>query len=464
MEFTKYKTDKSGSYITNIPYDEYIEILNIPSNVIIPGINEKFTSLINARLINSAIEEASKINGTVVIKSGKYKVSTIYMKSNVTLFIDKDAELTGESYEEAGSYKAVICGENISNFEITGGGVIKGQGLSFTNPSWDESKLFPLEYFNTKKRVIEARKRIRFGKKNVDRPHMLYFENCKDYSVNNIILQESASWTFVIARGENIEIRNLIIDNHMHVANTDGIDLKEANNVKISHCFIATGDDGIVLKPMLGDISDVLIRDCEICSFANSFKIGTETNYDVSNINISDCTFFIPEGMTYGYSAIAIESADGSNISDVNVTNIKCYGVSSPVLIWLGKRLRMERKRPGSIKNVLVKNMICENVELPSGLTGCTFEEKNYEPQNVVFENIDVTYRDTKEKLDIAPEVSEWSLSDYPDIVRISHIYKNSHEESDYYDLPNYGVYMRYGEAKLVNYRCTPRSCNKREF
>jgi len=467
MEYTRYKTDETGSRILNIPYSEYINQC-LPGDVFTPVISENpGMAKENTESINQAIDEASLSGATIYIGPGSYPVISIVMKSNVRLFIDKGAILYSLTYKENESSsvkvnKAVIEAFDASDFEITGGGVIKGQGLTYTTAPFTEEPLYALSEFNTYKRVIESRHRIHFGIKGVDRPHVLYFHNCNNIKINNVILRESSSWTFVLSNCNEVDIHNLVLDNHMHVANTDGIDIKGGENIKIKKCFIATADDGIVLKPMVSAIKNVEICDCEIASCANSFKIGTETEFDVENVEIHDCVFFLPNGLTYGYSGIAIESADGSNIKNITATDIKMYGISSPILVWLGKRLRMNRSTVGSIENVLIKNVTSENVELPSALTGCSLDGKVYEPKNVVFENIDVTYRDTKEALDINPNVPEWSLSDYPDIVRISHIYHDSHEESDYWDLPCYGLFERYGKATLINWKCTPRSCNER--
>lgn len=60
--------------------------------------------------------------------------------------------------------------------------------------------------------------------------------------------------------------------------------------------------------------------------------------------------------------------------------------------------------------------------------------------------------------------VPEWLMKDYPDITRVSHIYFISHEMSDYWDLPCYGIFIRYADTDYSGYRCVPRSCNTRKF
>lgn len=138
----------------------------------------------------------------------------------------------------------------------------------------------------------------------------------------------------------------------MHVANSDGIDICGGTNIKIEHGFIATGDDAIVLKPSDYEIRNVDETDCIISSYANCFKIGTETQMDESGVSVKNCYFFLPSGITGGYSGIAIESCDGSNVSDISVSDIKMDGISSPLLIWLGNRFKYDKEEVGRIHGV----------------------------------------------------------------------------------------------------------------
>ncbi len=466
---TEYLADETGSVITNIPYKEYIRPCNTPDEYIIPEIAESKSGEENSLAINHAVDILQPDGGCIYIPKGKYKVSTIVLKSNTTLFISKDAALISLDCEEncisaTPLHGGVITAENAENIAITGGGTIIGLGKTYTDEPETKSPLYALKNFNTYQRVIEARKRIRFGKQGIARYSLIHLTNCFHTDINNIVLKESAGWTLVINGGADHRLHNLVIDNHIHVANTDGIDLLNCKSVTVHKCFIATADDGIVLKPRNSDIADIQVSDCEICSCANCFKIGTETACDVTAVSVKKCRFFMPDNMTYGYSGIAIESADGSNISDVKIDDIKMNGISSPILIWLGKRLRYGNANIGSIQNIVISNVVANNTELPSAITGCTADGKCYSPQNIKLQNTMATYRNTGESLNVKLPVLEWSMSDYPDIVRINHRYIENHIHSDYFDLPCYGIFIRYADADYRGYQCTPRACSTLPF
>lgn len=468
---TKFYTDESGNRIANIPYEEYVANVSQPKNFVgVEGLSENNSGEDNTSLIQSTIDKLSfEGGGTVYIPEGKYKVTTINLKDDITLFVSENAELVSLTCDENISSSnpltnGVIYAENAKNISITGGGIINGMGETYTNEPEEETPFYALKAFNTYVRVLEARKRIREAKE-YPRTHILNFYNCDNVDINKIILKDSANWTFIVNDCDNVNIKDLIIDNSMHVANSDGIDIKGGENITIDHCFIATGDDGIVLKPIETSIKNVNIKNCTISSYANCFKIGTETQMDVDNVNVTDCYFFMPNGITGGYSGVAIESCDGSNVTNINVSDIVMEGVSSPLLIWLGNRMKYEKTQVGSINTVTIKNITATDTEMPSAITGCIDDNNETKYiKNVILENINVTYRDTAEDLYIRNKIGEYTMTGYPEITRVSHIYILNHELSKYWDLPCYGLVVKHAEnVQYDDYNVTPRSCNDRE-
>ncbi len=461
---TEYTANSDGTRIVNIPFEKYISESSKPESAVIPDINKNFTGEKNSEIINKTIKDLTD-GGVIYIPYGEYKVSTIILKSNITLIIPKGTRLVSLDCDENLQSEnpintAVVFAKDSENITITGGGTICGNGESYTLEPEESKPLYALEKFNLYTRVIESRKRIHFAK-DVIRNNIIHFNHCANIRINNIVLEESAEWTCVINNCSDVEIKNMVIDNHMHVANTDGIDICGSSNVLISNCFIATGDDAIVLKSPDNEIKNVTVENCVLSSFANCFKIGTETQFDIRNIHVKNCKFFLPDGITGGYSGIAIESADGANISDVTIDNIEMDGISSPILVWLGCRLNYDNKAVGSINNISISNITATNTELPSAVTGCKYDGKIYTVNNVSLKNINVCYRDTEENLSVKKNVPDSSMNDYPEITRISHIYFKSHELSEYWDLPCYSLFMRYAEnIDYSAYKTVPRSCN----
>ncbi|MDR1940503.1 MAG: right-handed parallel beta-helix repeat-containing protein [Clostridiales bacterium] len=469
----KYRLNEDASRVVDIPRGVYLKKESLPADKTIYdatayGLSGQNSGAANSEAIARAVFEAKDGGGIVFIPSGEYKTSGIELKSNVTLWIDDGAVLKSMDYDEnrlsASPLKtAVIYAEGAENIAVTGGGAIDGRGTSYTKPAKNSQPFYPMSEFNLKKRVLLARTRIREPKG--ERYNIINLLDCKNVTISNIELRESASWTVVLRNSSEISIENIVIDNNIYVANSDGIDLVGCSDADIKNCFIATGDDGICIKSNSGrSVKNITVAHCEIMSLANCFKIGTETIEDISNIEVSDCFFFVTE-ISGGYSGIAVESADGANIDGVRISGIEMRGVSAPFLIWLGCRFKdTDNKAVGSIKNVVIKNIEAYDTETASAIVGCEYKGEIYRPKNIVIDNFFAEYRDTDESLNVLKNPPQIQMNGYPEITRVSHIWLLSHELSLYCDLPAYGLYIRYADGvTLKDSVFVPRTANKRK-
>ena len=464
----RYRLDKTGYRIDNIAYTDYVGSPSLPENAVKVPVSEDFSAEKNTEIIRQNIDSTSLAGGgTLYISPGCYRIHNIELKSNICLFIEKGAELVFASYEEVNEKglctKPVIYADAAENIRITGGGTIDGSGESYTYDSEVSEPMKPLEAFNTYERVVKARKRIRFPKSE-PRPRLMHIRACRNVEITDIIMKNSPFWTCCIDGCTDVEIHNIIIDNNIHSGNTDGIDIVGSKNVEVYSSFIAGADDGVCIKTFSESAENIYVHDMTVISFANSFKIGTETGADITGVRLENCLFTMPKNTVGGYAGIAIESADGADVSDICVRNIKMEGVSSPLLIWLGCRLREKRNLPGSVRNILIENISASDTELPSAVTGCCFEGEVYRPENISISNLRAVYRNTGENLDINDGSDERAMDGYPEITRVLHQYINSHEESDYFDLPAYGLFARHvKDLKTESLDICPRGCNKRE-
>lgn len=91
-------------------------------------------------------------------------------------------------------------------------------------------------------------------------------------------------------------------------------------------------------------------------------------------------------------------------------------------------------------------------------------ESETYNVSDVLIDNVSITYRDSDEEIYVRDSgVGYEAMLEYPEITRLSSIYINSHEESPYWDLPVYGLFVRDCENLKINgFKCIPRKCNKR--
>lgn len=457
------------------PVDNYISAQTVPDKNVydIRDYGADTSKADNAQFINLAIEQAGITGGTVLIAGGDYVTTTVTLKSDVTLFIESDSSLssnkTGKGYE---SHGAILFAENVHNITITGGGKINGNGNYFgRKPQADRNFTENAEYIDVIKMRRDYRSQLRFAHPNkYGSPVVL--KNCTNVNVNNFIIENSASWSFKLIDCDGVSISNFVINNNRNVANADGIDIAGSSNVNISHCFISTADDGIVIKNALwlgnkGAMSNISISDCEIISRTNSVKIGTETTYDIFNVNVNHCKLFMTDLYPGTVSGIAIESCDGSKVYDVNISNIEMDRCTCPIFIRLGNRNRAsivnaqtsnaieygkkvkfvpcaEKStfdEKGEVRDITISNIKASGAELPVIVVGYKQRGRVHRVENLLLKNIDIEYADIPEIIDRRLFIPEYP-EEYPESWRFR-------------NLPAYALWSRHTKNfRLENFTC----------
>jgi polygalacturonase len=497
-----------GDYYADLPFDDYIDRSQpLPCGKNVFDIRDFGAIPEEGRLNTEAFMAASKAceeagGGTILVAGGSYWMGSVRVPSHTTLFIAPDAEivasrdfqqmnnseLEGEGNEHGQSGFLLIG--NAEYVTVTGGGRICGNGEWYVYEPRELPSLKPFEvtalprrdqakeinsipntvrYFY-RQRIRYAEDKYNEGKPPLQRPGFLVLVRKSQHIIfENIILHDSMAWTLNLESCFDVTVRNLVIDDNRHVANSDGIDVSGSSNVRIEHCFVSCADDGIVLKnhDHCGqEMKNIHVRDCTVLSVMSAFKIGTETGHDITNVLVEDCHFCLPDIYPGSVTGISLESCDGTNLSNVTIRNITMDKIVCPLYICLNMRNRYHdpytdevgsnRYWGGSIRNIVLQNIKATNAELPSIITG--FEAKKADGttvrkavQNVWIENFSVVYRDNNEVVTI-PDTFEEFLYDYPE--------SNAHGDVD-----AYGIWVRHADQiTLKGIQIQPRSCNTREM
>ena len=298
------------------------------------------------KAVQTAVDECSKTGGIVRFGRGRYVLSTVFLKSNVTIEIPDGTELLGaESYydyaqEEKIDYPiyqdsshtyfhpSMFVGIGCENIKITGGGKIDMRSV------WDED--------GVRGEAIKHR-----GAK------CIALKECKNIEISNLAIVNVTDLAVYFAGCENVDIYNLKLKVYI-----DGISPDNSKNVRIHDCDVETGDDGIVFKSSytlnrLDICKDIHVWDCKIKSRCNALKFGTETNGGfedilIENIEIKDTRI----------TGISIESVDGAIVDGVTIRNVKMQNVNAPIFVHVGKRMRGPSGRAiGKIKNIMLENI-----------------------------------------------------------------------------------------------------------
>lgn len=407
----------------------------------------------DTRAVQAAVDAAHVAGGgRVLAPAGTYLLGSVYLKSNVELYLAEGATLLGSPYRtdyHKITWHALLLADGQENIAIAGPGAIDGQGAALaadvtrrvlsgeiTDPYWGNNRPHERE-----------------------RPQLIEFARCRKVRVTQVLLKNSACWVQTYDRCDGVLLDSLRVES-MAFWNNDGIDIVDSRNVVIRNCDINAADDGICLKSHSPTerCENILVENCTVRSSASAFKIGTMSKGGFYNIHVRGLRVYD----TYR-SAIAVEVVDGGTLENVLVENVEARNTGNAVFIRLGHRWQ-KAAGVGSLRNVRIRNV---EVEVPTGRpdAGYPFEGPEVvEPHNLIPSSVtglpghpvrDVTLEDITilfggggrceracvplDSLDKVPE----RPADYP-------------EFSMFGELPAWGIYARHVEGlTLKNVRLT---------
>jgi polygalacturonase len=382
--------------------------------------------------------------GRVVFPKGRYLTGSLRLASGVTLTVTPQATIVGSTSLRDYPLRKLIDASGAANIGIEGGGVIDGQGASF----WEKSG----EY-----KGPPWRGTAQFEYRALKRPSFIHFIGCTNVLLRDVTLSNSPSWTVHLQRCVSASVDRVTIRNPLFGPNTDGIDINSCIGVRVRNCDIITGDDGVVLKsnePGPGHPSrDIRVEGCRIWSACNALKIGTETHDSFDDIQFRDCHLYCDSSrvMDRPLSGIAIESVDGSHLSNIVAENITMSNVRTPLFIRLGHRggnsertRQVEPRVPGSIDNVVIRNVTAEHALFESSITGIP----GHPVRNVTLSDIRLTYEGGGEP--------DWVTEEVPDQTAIA-----KYPEAQMFGrLPAYGFYVRHADGlkmSNISLRCVQK-------
>ncbi|MES1218312.1 MAG: glycoside hydrolase family 28 protein [Bacteroidota bacterium] len=295
---------------------------------------------LNTKSINNAIDAANKKGGAVVmIPAGFWLTGPIELKSNVNLYLAKNALLQfTPDFDQypliEGNWEGLkqmrnqspLSATNASNIAITGNGIIDGNGDAWrmvkkeklTESNWkkliasggilsdDKKTWYPSEKSlkgSTLKNPgeITSEKTAEFYSSIKDflRPNLLVFTSCKKVLLEGVTFQNSPAWCLHPLMSENLTVRNISVKNPWYAQNGDGIDVESCKNVLIENSTFDVGDDGICVKSGRDEAGrkrgmptqDMIVRNCVVYHAHGGFVVGSEMSGGAKNIYVDDCTF-----------------------------------------------------------------------------------------------------------------------------------------------------------------------------
>ena len=303
----------------------------------------------DALAIQKAIDACSAAGGgRVVVPSGKtYLAGPFKLKSFVDFYVETNAKLLANPNEKVYTESAFrenkgegtiwIGGENLVNVTIQGAGIIDGNGISFMGAELEDS--YVLKPFN----VVDPR------------PHILTIIGGKNIRILDLTIQNSAYWTVHLIGCDDVVIDHITLLNSLKVRNSDGIDLDHSKNVRISNCYIESGDDCICLKNRreyeeFGPCENITVSNCTMSSRSCAIKIGSENMDSINNVLINNCI------ISKSNRGIGIQNRDEGTVSNVIFSNIIIesrlfsdvwWGKAEPIYVTAYPRAKGNHKDAG---------------------------------------------------------------------------------------------------------------------
>ena len=231
------------------------------------GIASNGTTL-NTRSIQKAIDYISENGGgRLIFRVGRYLTGSIYMKSNVTLYLSEGAVLVGSvnpyDYDKSYGWIALIFAYKANDIAIDGKGVIDGQGRELANN-------FMGQALNG---IIKDT--LELGRNN-ERAKLIYFRECRNVQVRNVTLKNPSFWTQTYDQCRQLTVDGITVLSRAYW-NNDGMDVVDCDSAVIRNCFVDATDDGICLKSHSSQSMNqhILIYNNVVRSSASAIKFGT---------------------------------------------------------------------------------------------------------------------------------------------------------------------------------------------
>lgn len=355
---------------------------------------------LNTKAIQRAIDDVFRTGGgTVTVPPGIFLTGRIELKSGITLNLEAGSTLLGSTsindYDANSSLprngdanpRHLIFAMGAEDVMLSGSGRVDGQGPTF----WEPSGKAPLSQDQQWADVASHDLAVKKG----GRPSpMLEFVNCRRLKIQDVEIENAPGWTLRIVNCDSVDIQGIAIKNPVNGPNTDGIDITGCQNVTVSNCTVATGDDAICLKsenpygqePRL--LKNILVTNCHLTTCCNGFKLGTSSEGGFENITFSDSVIYNADApyRERVISGVALEVVDGGWIDGVIVKNIQMQRTRTPVFIRLENRKRTHDYPQRGLRNVSIEKVQATEALLASSITGLP----GMEVRNVTLSQISV--------------------------------------------------------------------------
>ena len=223
-------------------------------------------------------------NVTYYFGAGIHFTGKITLKSNESVYVDKNALVYG-----------AIFSENAENIKIYGNGIFDG--------GWEER--------------VSQRCYGPFTNGNVK------FYDCKNIKIQGVGFTNSAVWCVNLFHCFDVDIDGINVFGQWRY-NTDGIDVVNGKRVTVKNSFVHSFDDTITVKGIdqycFENNTDMLFENCVLwCDWGKTLEIGLETNC----VEYKNITFRNIDVLRGGNTTCDIQNGDCADVHDIVFEDIR---------------------------------------------------------------------------------------------------------------------------------------------
>jgi len=348
-----------------------------------------------------AIGACSKAGGgRVVVPAGTYLTGAIHLKSNVNLYVAKDAVirfsqdtkkylpqvLTRFESIELMNYSPFVYAFEQENIALTGEGTLDGQGDEQHWWFWKQQQQANDRLKEMAEKGVPVEERV-FGEGDFLRPNFIQPYRCKNVLIAGITLVNSPMWVMNPVLSTNVTIRDVKVISHG--PNNDGCDPESSRDVLIENCLFDTGDDCIAIKSgrdhdgrrVNMPSENIIVRGCTMKDGHGGVVIGSEVSGNVRNVFAEDCQMSSPQ--LERALRIKSNSRRGGTMENIFMRNVKVGTVKDAVVL-----IDMFYMKETGDNHPVVRNIVVQHVTSSKSKYGLRLEaEEDYPATNVVVED-----------------------------------------------------------------------------
>lgn len=328
-------------------------------------------------------------NSVIRVPEGDYLIKPVFLKSGITLYLEKGARLSGDTVrgnypvlpavingnggdinlgtwqgEEAPCFASLITAVGQQNIKVAGEGTIDCRAQA---ADWYQNH-----------RVMRG----------AWRPRGIFLNSCQNVILQGITVKNTPSWNIHPYFCKNVKIYDVNLINPEDMPTTDGIDPDCSDGVEIIGAHISVGDDCIAIKSGTLELAkkyrtpckNIKIRNCLMEKGHGGVVLGSELSGGIQDISVSRSIF---EGTDRGLRIKTrrgrgrVGSCGGITFSDIVMNGVKVPFVINMYYnmgdesghfeyVWTAEKLPVDERTP-ALGSFTFKNISCTGVEYCAG-------------------------------------------------------------------------------------------------